>query len=106
MTESPYKIELEASQATISSKSKQTVKKTIFVKAKNIKSTEISKRGQEKINNSAVSASEDDTKCIVCAKTYSETEEDWYNCHGCSEWAHESCGVMDDLYFICANCIN
>uniref|UniRef100_V5GHQ9 Uncharacterized protein n=1 Tax=Anoplophora glabripennis TaxID=217634 RepID=V5GHQ9_ANOGL len=97
LTELPYKNEL---QQTLETPKSQKVKKSIFNEAKNKNDKKCSVRP----NKSNTSADVDDTSCIVCGEKYLESVEDWYNCHQCLGWAHESCGVLDEKYFTCSIC--
>ncbi|KAJ8957511.1 hypothetical protein NQ318_020545 [Aromia moschata] len=96
LTESPYKNKLEDLEASKSPKNAKGVKRAIVVEGKSKQEIQSSKKTN--IIDHGTGASElDDTNCIVCGESYMDTKEDWYNCHGCSEWAHESCGTMDEL---------
>ncbi|KAJ8946183.1 hypothetical protein NQ318_001695 [Aromia moschata] len=97
LTESPYKNKLEDLEASKSPKNAKGVKRAIVVEGKSKQEIQSSKKTN--IIDHGTGASElDDTNCIVCGESYMDTKEDWYNCHGCSEWAHESCGTMDEFW--------
>lgn len=103
LTESPYKNELEALQTTKSNK-KIAVKKALVIDDKSTQGAEKPSSSKNKTSMQMDSATADDTPCIVCGDKYMESGEDWYNCHGCSQWAHETCGIIDEMYFTCAHC--
>lgn len=104
LTEPPYKNELEASHTTKSPQNAKRAKRAIVVENDKQCVRKSGSNQNKTINISGDSANVDDTRCIVCDEKYSESGEDWYSCHECSMWAHESCGVMDELYFTCATC--
>lgn len=104
LTESPYKTELELSQATNVKKDVKSAKRGVTFEYSDNQSARKSEIKDMIGNNSITTTEDDDASCIVCAGMYVESTEDWYNCHLCSKWTHESCGVMDDLYFTCRIC--
>lgn len=97
LTESPYKNELENLQNQQSTKNIKTATRAIFnenPKKKSPKNTTVT----------TTTAGDDNTSCKVCGENYARSAEDWYKCHECSEWTHESCGVLDEINFTCASC--
>lgn len=42
--------------------------------------------------------------CIVCSKSYENSDQDWFQCKICSGWAHESCGIKGQFNFFCNTC--
>lgn len=92
LTELPYKNQLKLEDAK---------KKIVKNKERNKKPASRTSQHKKKSNNKYAS---DHNKCIICTKKYSQSKEDWYKCQGCTGWAHESCGILDILYFTCFKC--
>ncbi|CAK1587284.1 unnamed protein product [Parnassius mnemosyne] len=42
--------------------------------------------------------------CVVCSKSYENSDQDWFQCKICSDWAHESCGIKGKFNFFCKTC--
>lgn len=63
---------------------------------------EVKKKQDRSIKKSYINKNSDD--CVVCSKTYENSDEDWFQCKICCGWAHESCGVKGKLNFFCKSC--
>jgi len=47
--------------------------------------------------------------CVNCGYFYGDTEDpfiddQWFQCHQCRRWCHESCGTASRNVFCCAKC--
>lgn len=63
--------------------------------------SEVKKKVDTKKINAKNKYSDD---CIVCSKSYENSEQDWFQCKICSGWAHESCGIKGQFNFFCKTC--
>lgn len=94
LTESPYKNALAERKVLPSSK------KNLFSTSKKGKLTPGLQVKSKKMRKETVS----DSICKVCEGEFKHSNDDWLKCKTCNEWAHESCGLCDKLYFYCFKC--
>jgi len=55
--------------------------------------------------------SNDSEKCVSCGVKYGaigdpRLRETWFRCVTCGKWAHESCGNLDSVNFMCIGCMD
>lgn len=65
------------------------------------------KRKIESSESQAKKKAKDESYCIVCEDSFSNSEpgEEWIQCYGCKEWSHERCiQQICKKYYYCFNC--
>ena len=108
LTDTPVKkqIEEEHSRRRVKQQKGNAGSKAIDVETP--KSSRKQRRGKEKAKRKCIS---DNSQCVSCGIQYGITgdprfKEAWYTCLTCSKWAHESCGNVDPVHFLCLNCMD
>lgn len=105
LTDTPNKDELQEEEEKRNAKKLRDVIKQNQGVKRNISAKKNKKVAKTKKTVMESSEYEDETLCLVCAESYSESKpgDDWIQCTKCPGWAHERC-VNPVLFFVCQNC--
>ena len=107
-------------------KSRQTKPKAADTTEQSLPAAAVKKRGRDtKVSSSAVAVPskkcknhpicQDATPCTLCKIKYCDVDNDksgeaWFACDKCRNWYHsscaEQCGILDDKYLTCRNCVD
>lgn len=79
--------------------------KRYLEEAENVKNKKIKIEKRKVMQDKSVNKENKDF-CAMCKGSYSTSKEDWYQCKNCCLWAHETCGILNNLYFTCLPCVN